>query len=126
MNIQILDLQNEKLKKQIAELKNEIAELKSKPKRSNALKQAQLRYYEKNKDMICQKNKIYNQSYGIKKFECICGNIMPHHSKYKHFESKKHLKFLEKKNKINNLETIIEESIPIKNKFEKPNPYKNI
>ena len=53
---------------------------------------------------------------------------MPHHSKYKHFESKKHLKFLEQDeiDKINNLETIIEESIPIKNKFEKPNPYKNI
>jgi hypothetical protein len=123
MNIQTIEL-----KKQILDLQNEIAELKNKPKRSNALKEAQLRYYEKNKEHICEKNKIYNKSYGIKKFECICGNIMPHHSKYKHFESKKHLKFLEQDeiDKINNLETIIEESIPIKNKFEKPNPYKNI
>lgn len=128
-----MSIQNNELQKQILELQNEIIELKSKPKRSNALKEAQLRYYNKNKEIICEKNKLYNKSYGVKKFSCICGSIMPHHSKYKHFVSKKHLEFLEKKNKeqdeidkLKKLETIKEEKIIIKNKFEKPNPYKNI
>ncbi len=128
-----MSIQNNELQKQILELQNEIIELKSKPKRSNALKEAQLRYYNKNKEIICEKNKLSNKSYGVKKFSCICGSIMPHHSKYKHFVSKKHLEFLEKKNKeqdeidkLKKLETIKEEKIIIKNKFEKPNPYKNI
>tara|TARA_R110002072_G_scaffold733_4_gene6078 strand:+ start:916 stop:1302 length:387 start_codon:yes stop_codon:yes gene_type:complete len=128
-----MSIQNIELQKTILKLQNEISELKNKPKRSNALKEAQIRYYNKNKENICEKNKIYNKSYGIKKFNCICGSVMPHHSKYKHFVSKKHLEFLEKKNKeqdeidkLNHLETIKEEKTPIKNKFEKPNPYKNI
>lgn len=80
---------------QINDLKNELQQLKNMPKRTNALKNAQLKYYNKNKKKITEKNILYNKDYGKREFSCECGSIMPHHSKYKHFKSKKHINFMD-------------------------------
>ena len=87
----------ESLQRENKILMERINELEKKPKRTTALKNAQLRYYEKNKDIITARNILYNKDYGKRQFICECGSIMPHHSKYKHFKSKKHCKFIDNK-----------------------------
>ena len=67
----------ESLQRENKILMERINELEKKPKRTTALKKAQAKYYEKNKDIITARNILYNKDYGKRQFICECGSIMP-------------------------------------------------
>lgn len=62
--------------------------------RSPALKNAQQKYYEKNKKKLVADQLKYNYNYVRQKFSCECGDIMTVSAKFSHLRSHRHEKRL--------------------------------
>jgi hypothetical protein len=64
-------------------------------KRSEALKVAQKKYYEKNKAKLVEDQLKYNYDYVRQKFTCECGDTFQYSAKYLHLRSDRHKRRME-------------------------------
>lgn len=64
-------------------------------KRSPALKLAQQKYYEKNKQKLVEDQLKYNYKYVRQSWTCACGDTMKYSAKYLHLRSDRHARRLD-------------------------------
>lgn len=75
-----------------SEIKIEIEEPKKSWTRSEALKTAQQKYYNKNKKKLVADQLEYNYKYVRQEFVCECKDVMTVSAKFSHLRSKRHEK----------------------------------
>ena len=76
-------------------IKMTIDNIPKKWSRSSALKTAQAKYYNKNKEKIVAEQLLYNLDYVKKPFICECGDSIKRSGKYYHIRSNRHARRME-------------------------------